>query len=605
MSSSPIDAYLERLHERWLGDESGAPADYIPPLAGADPGWFGIAVATTDGHCYEVGDSRLPFTIQSISKPFTYGLALADLGFGTVDAKVGVEPSGDAFNSISLAPETGRPLNPMINAGAITSASLIGGADPAERERRIVEAYGRFAGRELAVDTAVYESERETGHRNRAIGHMLRGFGILEQDPELALDLYFRQCSVAVDCRDLSLMAATLANGGVNPVTGVRALEREYVDRVLSVMTTCGMYDAAGEWVVDVGMPAKSGVAGGVLAVLPGQLGIAVFSPPLDQHGNSVRGIEVCRQISADLDLHLLHVARSSRSAVRRSFTVADSPSRRRRPQGQCDLLDGVGRRAFVTVLHGDLVFAAMESVVRGIVGRAEEIEIAVIDLAEVTEIDLAAARVMAGLGSWMAERGLALALVAAPDSDLLATVPGENFEFFPDLDAATEWCEERLLAAHGAPSAGGERLPLAEHRLAQGFDPEMVERLAAVLEPRPFAAGETIFGAGEEAREVFLLVAGEVRIEIDLGDGRARRLATLMPGLSFGEVALADVPARPVTVRGECAGECLVLSVDAFERLGEADPVLQTALMRNLLASFYEAIGRMTREVATFFEGR
>lgn len=605
MRSSPIDAYLERLHERWLADESGAPADYIPPLAEADPSWFGIAVATTDGHCYEVGESVRPFTIQSISKPFTYGLALADLGFAAVDAKVGVEPSGDAFNSVSLAPDSGRPLNPMINAGAITSASLVAGADPAERERRIVAAYGRFAGRELALDTAVYESERDTGHRNRAIGHMLRGFGILEEDPEIALDLYFRQCSVAVTCHDLSLMAATLANGGVNPLSGERALAREHVDRVLSVMTTCGMYDAAGEWVVDVGMPAKSGVAGGVLAVLPGQLGIAVFSPPLDQHGNSVRGIEVCRQISEDLDLHLLHVARSSRSAVRRTYTVADVPSRRRRPEGQCDLLDRVGGRVVVHVLHGDLVFAAMEAVVRRIVEEAGEIEIAVVDLTEVTEMDLAAARMLSALGAWLAERDIALAIVAPSDGDLLARTPTDGFELFSDLDAAAEWCEDRLLAAHGGASAVNERVPLAEHRLARGFDAAMLERFEAALVSRPFGVGETIFAAGDPAAEVYLLLAGEVTVEIDLGDGKRRRLATLMPGLAFGEVALVDVPARPVSVRGECAGECLVLRLEAFEHLGETDPGLQAALMRNLLASFYEQIGRMTREVGTLFAGR
>lgn len=600
MGASPIDSYLQRLHERWAAERSGAPADYIPPLAAADPGWFGIAIATTDGHCYEVGDSRHPFTIQSISKPFTYGLALADLGSAAVDAKVGVEPSGDAFNSISLAPDSGRPLNPMINAGAITSAALVAGADAEERERRIVAAYGRFAGRELVVDTAVYESERDTGHRNRAIGHMLRGFGILEQDPELALDLYFRQCSVAVDCRDLSLMAATLANGGVNPVSGERALEREHVDRVLSVMTTCGMYDAAGEWVVDVGMPAKSGVAGGVLAVLPGQLGIAVFSPPLDQHGNSVRGIEVCRQVSEDLDLHLLHVARSSRSAVRRTYTVADVPSRRRRPQGQCDLLDRVGRRCRVHVLHGDLVFAAMEAVVRDVVEEAEGLEIAVLDLTEVTELDLAAARLLAALAASLEGERTELVVVAPEDGELLARIPTDGFRLFADLDTASEWCEEQLLAAHGGAVATAERVALAEHRLARGFDPAMVERLAEVLEPLPFAAGETIYAAGDPAAEVYLLVAGEVTVGIDPGDGRMRRLATLTPGLAFGEVALADVVARPVSVRGEREGECLVLTVAAFERLGETDPALQTALMRNLLASFYEVIGRMTREVAS-----
>jgi glutaminase len=290
---------------------------------------------------------------------------------------------------------------------------------------------------------------------------------------------------------------------------------------------------------------------------------------------------------------------------VRRTFTVGDAPSRRRRPQGQCDLLDWVGHRAFVTVLHGDLVFAGMESVVRGIVERAEEIEIAVLDLTEVTEIDLAAVRLLAGLGTWLGERGVVLAVVAPPDGELLAAIPAESFELFPDLDAATEWCEERLLAAHGGTVPGGERLPLTEHRLARGLEPELVERLAAILEPRRFAAGETIFSAGDPATEVFLLVAGEVRIEIDLGDGRARRLATLMPGLSFGEVAIADVPARPVTVRGESDGEALVLTVADFERLGETDPILQAALMRNLLAAFYEVIGRMTREVGTFFAGR
>ncbi|MGE0068292.1 MAG: glutaminase A [Solirubrobacterales bacterium] len=599
MGASPIDSFLQRLHERWAADRSGAVADYIPPLADADPDWFGIAIATTDGHCYEVGDSRRPFTIQSISKPFTYGLALADLGFAAVDAKVGVEPTGDAFNSISLDPETGRPLNPMINAGAITSASLVAGADAADREARIVAAYGRFAGRELAVDTATYESERDTGHRNRAIGHMLRGFGILESDPEIALDLYFRQCSVAVDCRDLSLMAATLANGGVHPVTGERALEREHVDRVLSVMTTCGMYDSAGEWVVDVGMPAKSGVAGGVLAVLPGQFGIAVFSPPLDPHGNSVRGIEVCRQVSEDLDLHVLHVARSSRSAVRRTYTVAEVPSRRRRPQGQCDLLDWVGKRALVHVLHGDLVFAAMESVIREIVERAEEIEIAVIDLTEVTEMDLAAARMLAALGTWLEEEGTVLAIVAPADGDLLERVPSEGLELFADLDSATEWCEERLLAAHGGPVAGAERVPLAEHRLARGLDAAMLERFERVLTPRPFAVGETIFSPGDPAEDVFLLVAGEVTVSVELR-GERRRVATLTPGLAFGEVALADAAARPVGVRGERDGELLVLSVAEFERLGETDPALQTALMRNLLVSFYETIGRMTREIGS-----
>src|ERR1700761_5633153 len=604
MTTSPIDSYLARLHQDWLPEGSGAVADYIPPLALADPNHFGIAITTTEGHSYEVGDSRERFTIQSMSKPFTYGLAIADRGFEAVDAKVGVEPSGEAFNSISLAPGSGRPLNPMINAGAITSTSLVAGASAAEREGRVVDFYGRFAGRPLEVDAEVYESERDTGHRNRAIGHMLRAFGVLEDGPDEALDLYFRQCSVSVDCRDLSLMAGTLANGGVNPLTGDRVLARELVDRVLSVMTTCGMYDSAGEWVVDVGMPAKSGVGGGVLAVLPGQLGIAVFSPPLDPHGNSVRGVEVCRQISTDLNLNLLHVARSSRSAVRRAYTVAEVPSRRRRPEAETAALAAAGSRCVVQILHGDLVFAAMESVVRGIVERAAGIDIEVLDLTEVTELDLGAGRLLVGLAESMAAEGRALAIVVPSRSDLLDRLEAQGLEIFPDLDRATEWCEERLLAAHGPAPAPPPRLSLAEPRLARGLTAEQLAALERELTPRRFEEGERIFAVGDSADAAFLLLEGEVTLELEI-EGTRRRLSTLTPGFSFGEFAFADASARPVGVRAESAGECLVLTLDAFEAIGAENPALQAALLRNLLSGYYEIIARTTREVGSLLGGR
>ncbi len=267
--SSPIQSYLDELHRELSSVEGGQVATYIPELAKADPTWFGICFATTDGRIYEAGDSRQPFTIQSISKPFTYGLALEDRGREAVLAKIGVEPTGDAFNSISLEPGSGRPLNPMINAGAIAATSLVAGHSIEDRLERLLAVFSNYAGHQVALEHPVYESESLTGHRNRAIGHMLRNFGILEDDPEPPLDLYFRQCSIAVDCRDLSVMAATLANGGVNPVTGERAVPRDLVESVLSIMTTCGMYDYAGEWLYAVGMPAKSGVSGGILAVLP------------------------------------------------------------------------------------------------------------------------------------------------------------------------------------------------------------------------------------------------------------------------------------------------------------------------------------------------
>jgi len=222
--TSPIQTYLEELHARYAPLTDGQVATYSPELARADPAWFGIAIATTDGHLYEVGDTRQAFTIQSISKPITYGIALEDHGVQGVLATVGVEPSGEAFNAISLAPGTGRPLNPMINAGAIATAGLVEGTSSEDRLARLLSVFSAYAGRPLAIDDAVYRSEKATGHRNRAIAHLLRNFDVLSDDPDVALDLYFRQCSILVDCRDLAVMAATLANGGTNPLSGARAV---------------------------------------------------------------------------------------------------------------------------------------------------------------------------------------------------------------------------------------------------------------------------------------------------------------------------------------------------------------------------------------------
>jgi glutaminase len=341
-----------------------------------------------------------------------------------------------------------------------------------------------------------------------------------------------------------------------------------------------------------------------VLAVLPGQLGIAVFSPPLDRHGNSVRGVEVCSQISTDLNLNLLHVARSSRSAVRRTYTVADVPSRRRRPESQSAALAQVGSRCVIQILHGDLVFAAMESVVRGIVERAAGVDVEILDLTEVTELDLGAGRLLVGLAESMAPEGRALAIVASSQGDLLDGLSTERLEVFPDLDRATEWCEERLLAAHGPAPAPQPRVTLAEHRLARGLDPSQLEALEGALVPLRFEEGERIFAVGDPADAGYLLLEGEVTLEIEI-DGTRRRLSTLTPGFSFGEFAFADATARPVSVRAETAGECLVLSLDAFEQMGKRNPALQAALLRNLLAGYYEIIGRTTREVGSLLGGR
>ena len=304
--ADPFRNYLSDLHRKWAAVKDGTVADYIPELARVDPDLFGVSVVTVDGKEYNVGDHEHRFTIQSISKPFVFGLALEKHGRAFVNSKVGVEPTGDAFNSlIRLDERSKRPHNPMVNAGAIATAALIDGADATERLKQLLEMFQRYMGHAPDVDVAVFVSERSTGHRNRAMAHLMLNFGMIDPKVEETLDLYFQQCSLLVSSRDLAMMAATLANDGVNPMSGQRALQDEFVKDLLSVMFTCGMYDGSGEWAYRVGLPAKSGVGGGIIAVVPGKMGIATFSPALDPRGNSVRGIGVCQDMVNDLGLHL------------------------------------------------------------------------------------------------------------------------------------------------------------------------------------------------------------------------------------------------------------------------------------------------------------
>jgi glutaminase len=300
-----FQAYLETLHRKYQPLRDGKVASYIPELAKMNPDWFGIAVATVDGQVFSVGDADQLFTIQSISKVFVQGLALEDHGRDYFLTRVGVEPTGDAFNAIVLDEQSKRPYNPMVNAGAIATTSLIKGKGPTERLNRLLEMFRRYIGHDIFVDASTFMSERTTGDRNRAMAYLMRNFGMIDANIEEALDLYFQQCSVMVSCRDLAVMAATLANRGVNPITSDRAVAAGYIRDMLSVMYTCGMYNFAGEWSYRVGLPAKSGVSGGLIVVVPNQVGIAVFSPLLDGRANSVRGVKVCEELSEHFELHL------------------------------------------------------------------------------------------------------------------------------------------------------------------------------------------------------------------------------------------------------------------------------------------------------------
>jgi len=304
-ASSPLRDVLSEMHSRYHADDSGEVATYIPELARTDPRWFGICIATVDGQVFEVGDSRQHFTLQSVSKPFMYGLALEDHGPNYVLSKVGVEPSGDAFNAIVLDEKSNRPFNPMVNAGAIATADMVKGMNNIERTRRMMEMFGRYFGRPASIDTSVFMSERSTGNRNRAMAYLMLNAGMIAGPVDETLELYFNQCSVLVSARDLAVMGATMANRGLNPITKERAIDERYIKYLLSIMYTCGMYDYAGEWAYRVGMPAKSGVGGGIVAVVPGKLGVGIFSPKLDEKGNSVRGVRFCTEFSERFGLHV------------------------------------------------------------------------------------------------------------------------------------------------------------------------------------------------------------------------------------------------------------------------------------------------------------
>ena len=304
MEKHELQSLIEDLHGKYQSLAEGEVATYIPELGKASADDFGICLVTSDGRIFETGDCNRPFTIQSMSKPFTFGMAIEELGHEKVFQYVGVEPSGDAFNSIELQNGTNRPYNPMINTGAITVTALLHARHGDETLDALLGRLSAAAGRPLAVDDAVYKSEYRTGHRNRAIAHLLLNFDMVHQDAEAALDVYFKQCSILVTCHDLAIMAATLSNMGRNPLTGAEAFDIRCIRDMLSIMFTCGMYDYSGQWAYRVGVPAKSGVSGGVMAVVNRQLGMAVYSPPLDRHGNSRRGIEVCVELASRLGLH-------------------------------------------------------------------------------------------------------------------------------------------------------------------------------------------------------------------------------------------------------------------------------------------------------------
>jgi glutaminase len=302
LTAADYQAAVNNAYNKYKGLQEGKNADYIPALAKVNPNLFGIALITPDGKVYTAGDISSEVSIQSVSKVFTMADVIQKQGEKAIENNMGVDATGQPFNSIvAIEQHKGSEMNPLVNAGAITTTSMIQGSSANEIWSRIIGVMSDFAGRPLNVNEEVYKSEAETNQRNQAIAMLMYAYGHIKANPLQATDLYTRQCSINVNAKDLAVMAATLANGGRNPVTNRQVIDATHVPGVLAVMATAGLYDNSGQWLFATGLPAKSGVGGGLIAVSPGKFGIAVVSPPLDSAGNSVRGQKAITDISAAL----------------------------------------------------------------------------------------------------------------------------------------------------------------------------------------------------------------------------------------------------------------------------------------------------------------
>jgi glutaminase len=301
-----VESLVQATYRRYSLNHDGSVADYIPVLAEVDPELFGICVAEVDGALHSAGDVDTEFSIQSISKAFVYALVCEEFGHGAVRERIGVNNTGLPFNSVvAIELNDGHPMNPMVNAGAIATTALIPGATPAEQWERIRLGLSQFAGRPLELDGVVYRSESETNHRNHAIARLLESYGRIELDPPAVVDVYTKQCALRVTAIDLAVMGATLADGGVNPRTGQQVVSAPVCRDTLAILAANGLYERSGEWLFEIGLPGKSGVAGGIVTVAPGKAGIGVFSPRLDFAGNSVRGQRATAYLSRVLGLNI------------------------------------------------------------------------------------------------------------------------------------------------------------------------------------------------------------------------------------------------------------------------------------------------------------
>ena len=596
-----ITRILAEVHEKLRSCDDGTVADYIPELSTVDPELFGISLTTPDGHTHAVGDSDASFTIQSVSKAFVYGLVLDAVGAEATESRVDLEPSGDAFNEISLDPVSSKPMNAMINAGAIAVTGLTPGVGVEERFALLCDRMSAFAGRPLDFDQDVYESERDTGHRNRAIAYLLRNGGILDDRVDEDLDLYFRQCSLLVTCSDLAVMGATLANGGVNPVTGLRVISETSVERVLSVMCSSGMYNSSGTWITRVGLPAKSGVGGGVVAVLPGQLSVAVYSPRLDVQGNSVRGIAAFEELSQRFNLHLFNTPTLADQVIRRDYRLSDSGSTRRWGPDHREYLSRTASSVAVIEVQGDLFFASVERLSRAI-DEETFARTFILDCSRLGLVDGPSRALLSDIAVDLERIGYQI-VVVDPNHRFARDRLFEGLQFVDELDVALEGAEYALLRAGGFENIDS-RVALGDCELFADLPEEEITAVTSLMTRVEVPEGAALCRVGDAADELFVLTEGSVDVLVPSGTGRTGngRIASLSPGACVGEIALVDGRPRSADVVAGCDSVCHVLDRDGFSSIAESDPSVYTTLLRNILMM---NLDRLRRSGSTFADRR
>lgn len=605
ITRSPVQNVIEEIRALFAHVTDGSVADYIPQLGTADPGDFGIAMATVDGKVYTTGDADKTFTIQSISKPFMYAYALREYPQQTVLNHVGVEPTGEAFNAIVLDEKHNRPFNPMVNAGAIAIAELMKGETRLDREHNMLRLFGQFAGRQVDIDEAVYQSEAETGHRNRAIAYMMLNTGMISRDPEDVLDLYFKQCSIIVSCRDLAIMAATLANGGANPQTGEQVIGRSELRDVLTVMHSCGMYNYAGQWGFEVGLPAKSGVSGGIVAVVPGQLGLGVYSPPLDDHGNSVRGVQVCREVSSRFGLHVFAYGTGQRSIIRREYRADQVRSKRLRTPQQIAALAEDGRRIAVVELQGAIFFGSAEQLIRRLAELGQEADWLILDFRRAHVVEASSAGIMRQMLEAMADHDFKVAIVLHADGDdawrqqFLVSTEIANIDVYEECDDALETFENALLSER-PELEDPTRFAFQKMGIFAGLSDAEYRVLEQEVQVFSFEAGDTIMREGDEAALFYVIARGSVSIQIALAEGRRKRVACIGPGLPVGEMALIDGGRRSADVVADEAVTCYGFSVDRLKDPSHDCPSLIANIMSNLSRSLSERLRSANDEISS-----